>query len=752
MGKFQDKIEYLITAKVDNAIKNIKKVENQTKKAQKASGGFFKSMKAGYLAIGVAIAAVGGIMIKAIKAFAEQEKAEKLLNKAFSQTADNADELTEKFKKFAAEQQKVTRFGDEVTIMAAAQLQALAGLTGEGLETALKATMDLSVAQGIDLKTAALLVGKSVSSSTNALSRYGIEMKKGGTKTERLADLTDTLAKKFGGFAEAEGKTAAGMMARFSNNVGDLWEVLGAKLMPTLSKVITAITNLITPERDLATATDDLVKHTAEYEEIIVKLNSATLDANSNEARLLKTRKAQLGLDISKDIDKINASWEKNNVTEGISLSIVDQLIIKRDRLNVTFRELTDNIDENDKSVKNLGGSLRSGGGQILTYAERITQAREANTEFQEAAIDVTNALSKQKSDLDKVTGAYIDSKDQTQFLKLLTDNLKVSVLANVDALIKEREALEAVNKEKSKAVPKGPKDKREVIEGRDVTAFDQAIKDQIAKEKDRIDTIKELEDKAAQDEIDIQKAKWNAIAQMAQASFNFIGNLIKASSERELAKMAADTELALASLGSRQALDAITQEEKLEQIAELEEARDKALEHGDEQAIKETQRELDKVVLAEQLANDELAIRKKQAAEEKKIKKKVAISDKIFAVFGATLDFARAIASAFASVPGGPVTKTIAARVTAGLAGINLAGVIATPIPAFKHGGEFTTNGPELFLAGDNATGVENIKITPVNEGDGGGGGNIYNFYGINNISDARNELMRLEGIDAWQ
>ena len=81
MGKFQDKIEYLITAKVDNAIKNIKKVENQTKKAQKASGGFFKSMKAGYLAIGVAIAAVGGIMIKAIKAFAEQEKAEKNFNK-----------------------------------------------------------------------------------------------------------------------------------------------------------------------------------------------------------------------------------------------------------------------------------------------------------------------------------------------------------------------------------------------------------------------------------------------------------------------------------------------------------------------------------------------------------------------------------------------------------------------------------------------------------------------------------------------
>ena len=226
MAKAKDGIEYIIEAKVAKAIKNLKKFQDQTKKNQKNSNGFFKSMKAGYLAIGVAVAAFTGVMIKSVKAFAEQEKAEK-------------------FKKFASEQQKVTKFGDEVTIMAAAQLQALAGLTGEGLEKAIRATMDLSVAQGIDLKTAALLVGKSVSSSTNALSRYGIEMKKGGTKTERLTDLTDTLAKKFGGFAEAEGKTVAGIMAKVSNNVGDLWEQIGEFLIPAFKSAAIAINNFI---------------------------------------------------------------------------------------------------------------------------------------------------------------------------------------------------------------------------------------------------------------------------------------------------------------------------------------------------------------------------------------------------------------------------------------------------------------------------------------------------------------------------
>ncbi|KKK95625.1 hypothetical protein LCGC14_2670930, partial [marine sediment metagenome] len=82
-----------------------------------------------------------------------------------------------------------------------------------------------------------LLVGKSISSSTNALSRYGIEMKSGGDKTSRLNDLVGTLNKKFGGFAEREGKTAEGRLAKISNFMGDINEAIGQEFLSKIDKM-----------------------------------------------------------------------------------------------------------------------------------------------------------------------------------------------------------------------------------------------------------------------------------------------------------------------------------------------------------------------------------------------------------------------------------------------------------------------------------------------------------------------------------
>ena len=54
---------------------------------------------------------------------------------------------------------------------------------------------------------------------------------------------------------------------------------------------------------------------------------------------------------------------------------------------------------------------------------------------------------------------------------------------------------------------------------------------------------------------------------------------------------------------------------------------------------------------------------------------------------------------------------------IAAGIAGAaQIAIISAQQIPAFAKGGSMVTNGPQLFMAGDNPGGRERIDITPLN------------------------------------
>jgi len=242
------------------------------------------------------------------------------------------------------------------------------------------------------------------------------------------------------------------------------------------------------------------------------------------------------------------------------------------------------------------------------------------------------------------------------------------------------------------------------------------------------------------------------AIVDATQAMFATINNLSRASSDNAIADLKREMDASIENLESNKALRAIAAEEQAEEIAALELVRDEALASGDERELHNAQRELDKVVLAKRASEEETKIKEAAAAKEKAIKKKQAMADKVFSVFSATLDLGKAISSAFAFTPAGPVVKSAAAGVAAGIAGLNLAAVAATPIPAFAQGGTLETSGPQLFLAGDNASGREKIDITPLDDaGAGAGGGNEFHFHGVQDLESARNELMRTEGAEAF-
>tara|TARA_Y100000593_G_scaffold48774_1_gene91940 strand:+ start:167 stop:2338 length:2172 start_codon:yes stop_codon:yes gene_type:complete len=164
-----------------------------------------------------------------IRAYATQELAEKKLRQSYG---SNISALTAQ----ASALQQATAFGDEAIINAQSLLAAFIK-EEEQLKRATVATLDLAAAKGMDLNTAADLVGKTLGSTTNSLSRYGIEVEGAVGSTERLDTLTNNIANTFGGQAKAQSDTLTGSVSQMKNAMGDAAEVIGELLSPVIISV-----------------------------------------------------------------------------------------------------------------------------------------------------------------------------------------------------------------------------------------------------------------------------------------------------------------------------------------------------------------------------------------------------------------------------------------------------------------------------------------------------------------------------------
>jgi len=187
-------------------------------------GGSFAVLRSKLLIASFAISMVGMTLGKLVKLFGEQERAENKLSSAIGKRS-------KVLLAFASAQQQVTTFGDEEIITAMSLVgayteneRAIAQLT--------KASLDLSVAKGMDLNSAVDLVSKSVFSSTNALSRYGITIEGVQGSTERLESATTAISNLYGGQAKADATTMLGAMKQLGNSVGDVGENLGSVFVP----------------------------------------------------------------------------------------------------------------------------------------------------------------------------------------------------------------------------------------------------------------------------------------------------------------------------------------------------------------------------------------------------------------------------------------------------------------------------------------------------------------------------------------
>lgn len=205
-------------------------VDSHTKRI----GGSFKAMGV-VAAAGVASVAASVIAFAkdSVTSFAEAEESQQKLIDAFGRFPALANTNIAALQSLNQELARKTKFDDDAFASGQAIL-AQFKLTGTQVAALTPLLADYAAKTGKDLPDAAETLGKSFLGNTKALKELGINYKATGNQAKDIANITALLRAQVGGFAEQQGKTAAGQAAILSNRFGEVKETVGEKLLPVL--------------------------------------------------------------------------------------------------------------------------------------------------------------------------------------------------------------------------------------------------------------------------------------------------------------------------------------------------------------------------------------------------------------------------------------------------------------------------------------------------------------------------------------
>jgi hypothetical protein len=317
-------------------------------KAEKKTSTAFKLMAA------AAAAALIKLGKDCFDSFIESERGVAKLTGAIRATGMQSKISVQAITDLASSLQNVTTFSDDATVSAAAMLQQLGGLTERGLKKAIPAVQDFAAAMGMDLESAASLVGKALAGNVGALSRYGIQVKEGSDRSETFANVIKGLNEKFGGMAKELGKTTGGQLVIFKNEVDDLKESLGLLIAQGLNPFLAAVNRHF--------AVKDLLK--------IDPLTIASVDDLQAALKVLRDRYAELAV-----------------VAKGHGTGLVRP---------GELAELQNKIEGFERAIVKLGGSLKDAKGNKDTVAGNVGDEGDVET------------LDKMVQALDNITRNYM--------------------------------------------------------------------------------------------------------------------------------------------------------------------------------------------------------------------------------------------------------------------------------------------------------------------------------------------------------
>lgn len=375
--------------------KQLKKFDAAIGRHQRNVGNYKSALQGATKLLGVFGVALGGAAMigffkNSISKFGEQEKAEKALEVALGKTSKAL--LNQ-----ASALQAVTKFGDEATIQGQAFLAQM-GLTENQILKVTPAVLDFAEAQGMNVSDAFKLVAKSLGSSTNALSRYGITIEGAVGSSERLDMAVNALNTAFGGQAEAAAKAGTGALTQLSNLWGDLQERVGG-----------FIANALNP---------------------LVKTVSGWLDVSEKQSTQLKRERQELNIYFSllksnnttqgtrqKILNKINEEYDEYLPKLLNEKSTIEDLVEAQDALNKVMLERTiaqmmiEDIDEFNKTIVESADRMYESEVATAEFTESMKNAdfalEEMTPKFAKFSTEAQAALKENAPSIDKITAKY---------------------------------------------------------------------------------------------------------------------------------------------------------------------------------------------------------------------------------------------------------------------------------------------------------------------------------------------------------
>jgi len=731
MAKAKDGIEYLIEAKVNQAIKNLNKFDQKTAQSQSKTTGSLSKIKGAWIA---AAAVIGGVVVgsvialgkKMVQASIEMEQTRVAFN-TFLGSAEKGTKTLKELEQFSI----VTPFTINQVNKAGKTLLAF-GFQADELQDTLRFLGDVSAGTGKDLSEMAIIFGQIkgagrlmgqdllqlINAGFNPLQQISKktgksmfelkkEMEKGAISFDMVKEAFKDATGEGGLFFDLmnkQSKTLGGRISTLQGNVQLLAARIGDKLAPTVGKVVDFLNKFIVVEKtlsgELKEQKEELIKNQRQLNAQLEILKKGEIPLRQRERVIGEVNEA-LGklnleqIDQNTSLQEFNRLQKEANTlfVKRIKLIATREILAKKEEeaAKIAAKIIENEIDITDsllfiERLKN-GEATRgrtAAGRTIQVLKERIATAKKQNIESEKELGLIRTQIER----VQELTGVTLESE-----------------------------------KKKTDAVVESVK-KRNVAKAK-LSAKDKEL---IAKEKEVAKVKKEI----------------------LQASFDFAAGLIDQLFEKKKKELQDETDLLLESIPARKELEDIAAEEEKERIAELEAERDIALEKGDERAASEAQREIDKIKLTKQLAEQEAKIKEDQDKKARKLARDQAIASKAFSLAEAIFKTAQSVAAAIAAFP---ITGGLPfSALNAALGAVQIAKISSQPIPALATGGTIETSGPQLFLAGDNASGRERVEVTPLDDAGGGAtGGNTFIFHGIQDLDSARNELMRSEGADAF-
>jgi len=403
-------------------------------------------------------------------AYSEQQDAIIKMESALKATGQYTPQLSAEIQELASQLQTTSVYGDEATLAATALLQSLGNLSAEGLKQAIPLVQDLAAGMGIDLETAASLVGKTLGSSTNALSRYGIVLDATAEPSEKLAQLTEQVNSKFGGMAEALGSTFRGKLTQVKNAFGDIKEQLGEQLIPVLvtflgwvQKAIDWYTNLDDRHKKLVNTLVLLAGGIAALTPVVIALGAA-FTALSGPIGIIIAALAGLTaatILVIKNWDEIKGKiieiW--TGIKDFIKNIVADIVNAIKEHLVDKFFGVVDKIKEGIDKVKGFFADLADklvGHSIIPDMVDKIEASFEEMKDIMETkseeAVNKTKSMFETLADymLGPFTLAFADAWDAIWFQtgdtsKKVKEALKELIISTLRGLAKQYAAMAAV-------------------------------------------------------------------------------------------------------------------------------------------------------------------------------------------------------------------------------------------------------------------------------------------------------------------